>query len=353
VAFGEAGKGNTRDGVAHSKAILFIAANWGSDPEHPESELETEGKCLPRSRNQPRSPRGSAVQNRTPGRLENHRPLMLEKTVPRLWKKTPLMLLFLGLVPSVATSQALTPLWPNAEEIEEFLKNADIVDRTPLGSGITKPEKVTLERNGETGYAVFKKVDKDHDNWRCEVAAYELDKLLGLGMVPPTVERRVGGRKGCLQYWVTGTTMESYPETPVDLETWRQQVSVMWLFDDLIANIDRHLNNAMVSPANRLVLIDNSKTFRGYRTLLNDLDANGTGTHARFWCVPYDPARVRYPTRYPRQFVERLRAVSEDEIKDAIGRYIWGYDQKLVLKRWELILARLEEMEGSVTPPSP
>ena len=145
--------------------------------------------------------------------------------------------------------------------------------------------------------------------------------------------------------------MERFEDSPGDMEMWRQQVSVMWLFDDLIANIDRHLNNAMVSPDHRLILIDNSKTFRSYRDLLNDLDANGTGTHARFWGVPYDQDRERYPTRYPRQFVERLRAVSEDEIKDAIKRYIWGYDQKLVLKRRELILARLEAME--VVPPSP
>src|SRR3972149_5996834 len=69
----------------------------------------------------------------------------------------------------------------------------------------------------------------------------------------------------------------------------------------------------MVSPANRLVLIDNSKTFRGYRMLLNDLDANGTGTHARFWYVPYDPARVRYPTRYPpRRRASQPQSVSLD-----------------------------------------
>lgn len=255
------------------------------------------------------------------------------------------LLLVLGLVPAVVAAQPLPPLWPDAEEIEEFLKNAKVVDRKPLGTGITKPQKVTLELNGKTGFAVFKKIDKDHDNWRFEVAAYELDKLFGLGMVPPTVERRIGGRKGDLQHWVTGTTMQSFEETPRDLEVWRQQVSVMWLFDDLIANIDRHLNNAMVSPEHRLILIDNSKTFRSYRDLLNDLDANGTGTHARFWSVPYDQNRERYPTSYPREFVERFRTVSEKEIKNAIKRYIWGYDQKLVLKRRALILARLEEME--------
>ena len=138
--------------------------------------------------------------------------------------------------------------------------------------------------------------------------------------------------------------MNDFEGSPEDIELWRQQVSVMWLFDDLIANIDRHLNNAMVSPDHRLILIDNSKTFRSYRDLLNDLDANGTGTHARFWGVPYDADRARYATHYPKEFVERLRAVSEDDIKKAIKSYIWGYEQKLVLKRRELILSRLQEM---------
>ncbi len=265
--------------------------------------------------------------------------------MPRPWTKALLLLLVLGFVPAVVAAQSFPPLWPDAEEIEAFLKDAKVVDRKPLGTGITKPDKVTLELNGKTGYAIFKKINKKHDNWRYEIAAYELDKLFNLGMVPPTVERRIGGRKGDLQHWVTGTTMKSFEETPRDLEAWRQQVSVMWLFDDLIANIDRHLNNAMVSPEHRLILIDNSRTFRSHRDLLNDLDANGTGTHARFWSVPYDAARVRYPTSYPHEFVERFLTVSEKEIKQAIKRYIWGYDQKLVLKRRALILARLEEMD--------
>jgi hypothetical protein len=197
---------------------------------------------------------------------------------------------------------------------------------------------------------VFKNVNKDHDTYRAEVAAYELDKVLGMGMVPPTVQRRIGGRKGCLQLWVTGTEMEKFEGMPDDLETWRRQVSVMWLFDDLISNIDRHLNNAIVSPEHRLILIDNSKSFRGFRKLLNDLNATGTGTHAKFWCVPYDQERLRWPTRYPPEIVERLRSVSEKQIKNAIKRYIWGYNQKLVLKRRELILARLDEMEAANNP---
>lgn len=35
-----------------------------------------------------------------------------------------------------------------------------------------------------------------------ESAAYELSRLLGLGRVPPVVERSIDGQKGTLQIWM-------------------------------------------------------------------------------------------------------------------------------------------------------
>lgn len=240
------------------------------------------------------------------------------------------------------------PPWPDREEIETFLKKAKITGREKIGTGVTKPERVTLERDGVVRQACFKKIDtKHHDSWRAEVAAYELDKLLGLGMVPPTVERTIGGRKGSLQLWVTGTTMEAYEGDLPDIESWRDQVSLMWLFDDLIANCDRHLNNGIVSPNQRLILIDNSRTFRDDEHLRNDLNGRGTGTHARYWGAVYDHDREGYPTRYPPQLVERLRSLSDKEIKKAIKRYVWGWRASLVVKRRQLILERVESIRGS------
>jgi hypothetical protein len=234
--------------------------------------------------------------------------------------------------------------WPDADEIERFLREAKVTERKKLGEGITNPEKVTLELDGVVRNAIFKKVDKDHDSWRNEVAAYELDKVIGLGMVPPTVPRSIKGRKGCLQLWVTGVTMSKWEGTFPDEDTWHEQVSVMWLWDDLIANIDRHLNNAMISPDFRLMLIDNSKTFRYQKTLLNDLNAAGTGTHARFWGVAYEAGRERFPTHYPRELIERLRRVSPDAIVDAIKPYVWGQNRKQVVERRDLILKRVDSM---------
>jgi hypothetical protein len=239
-------------------------------------------------------------------------------------------------------------LWPDRQEIEHFLKKAKVTARKKIGAGVTNPEKVTLELDGAVRHAVFKRIDDNLDNWRNEVAAYELDKLLGIGMVPPTVDRTVGGRQGGLQLWVTGSPMDKYEGSFPDLGAWRDQVSVMWLFDDLIANVDRHLNNGMVSPEHRLMLIDHSRSFRDMVELRNDLNAKFDGTNARFWGVGPDLTHGPFLTRYPRSLVERLRSVTDKEIKGAIDPYVWGWRQHQLLERRKRILERLDAMGPAV-----
>jgi len=275
---------------------------------------------------------------------------VLSKCVPGLSSLRLLLVVLIGLIgaslvgSTASAADELKPLWPAAAEIEQFLQKAKVVERHKLGSGITNPDKVTLELNGVTRQAIYKKVDQSYDSWHFEVAAYHIDKLLGLGRVPPTVERSIGGRTGCLQLWVEGTTLAKFEGTPTDLDDWHLQVSVMWLFDDLIANIDRHMNNAIVTPDFALAFIDNSKTFRSHKELLNDLNRGATGTQARYWLVPYDKDRREYPTRYPPALIERLRALTKQEIKKALSPHVYGSAVDRVLERRQLILTRLDEM---------
>jgi hypothetical protein len=247
-----------------------------------------------------------------------------------------------------ARAAAQEPLWPDRPEIERFLKKAKVTARKKIGTGVTHPEKVTLELDGVVRHACFKRIDETTDNWRNEVAAYELDKLLGLGMVPPTVQRSLGSHGGCLQLWVTGSTMDEYDRGFPDLAGWREQVSVMWLFDDLIANVDRHLNNGMVSPGHRLMLIDNSRSFRDMVELRNDLNAKFDGTNARFFGVRSDADRGPFPVHYPRPLIERLRSVTDKEIKQAIDDYVWGWRQHQLLERRKRILERVDAMGPAV-----
>ena len=73
------------------------------------------------------------------------------------------------------------------EKWEEFLKTSEIVGyEQPLDprEAVTEPWKLTLKKDGVTMYAWWKNVEgrpKGYpDSWKWEIAAYHLDKYLGI-----------------------------------------------------------------------------------------------------------------------------------------------------------------------------
>ena len=108
--------------------------------------------------------------------------------------------------------------------IEELLKTGKITGMKSLPEGVTLPKKATLEINGEKLFGVWKTIDEGpvptkqldsgvelqfQDSWRTEIAAYELDKLIGFGMVPATVPRTFDGKQGSMQFFVDSVMTET------------------------------------------------------------------------------------------------------------------------------------------------
>ncbi len=169
---------------------------------------------------------------------------------------------------------------------EHFLREARVVAREPVGEGITRPSRLTLVLGDETRHAIFKTIDErgggptvdmsSHrivtdfsDSWRHEVAAYRLDRALGFGLVPVTVERRIDGVRGSLQEWVEGCGTfrqlvdSGHLEITGDVELLLRRLTWMYVLDELAANADRNYDNILVDPAtDRFVLIDHSRAFR-------------------------------------------------------------------------------------------
>src|SRR3954466_8619076 len=84
----------------------------------------------------------------------------------------------------------------NHAQIEEYLKTAKVVTMEELKVGVTKPRRAKLAPGGPVDAFAWKVVPPGRpagfwESYKSEIAAYELDKLLGLNMVPPTVERHV------------------------------------------------------------------------------------------------------------------------------------------------------------------
>jgi hypothetical protein len=118
------------------------------------------------------------------------------------------------------------------------------------------------------------------ESHRSEIAAYELDKLLKLDMVPPSVERELEGHTGSGTFWVEevvdlGTGTAGAP----DRARLNKQLARMTTFDRLIGNGARNLANTLRDPAWNVILIDHSRAFGSDTEVLADL----TQTDMELW----------------------------------------------------------------------
>jgi hypothetical protein len=258
-----------------------------------------------------------------------------------------------GLVrPAPARGQAQAPVPPPpplveglplaGEEAEAFLRTAHVVARTPIGTGITRPDRVTLTDGTRTHRAVWKTIHERRmglqrieggglefdfrDSWKSEVAAYELDKLLGLGLVPPTVERRIAGRTGSAQMWVEGALTEDDRkrkglEAP-DADAWNAQMHKVRLLHQLTYNTDyRNIRNVLVDAKFRVYAVDSSRAFRIQEDLLTPEDL----------------------VRFSRTVLDRLAALDRPTLEARLGAWLDGRQIDGLLARRDRILALVKE----------
>lgn len=236
------------------------------------------------------------------------------------------------------------------EDLEDFLITAKIVGFKDLGKGITRPLKMNLRKGNTDRSAVWKNcrgVSNGYfEGWQYEIAAYRQDKLLGLNMIPPTVERRFRGQRGSLQLWVEHKydLLEIVDNRiPLPKEGWEavnleRMQYLARAFDSLIANEDRSLQNTLLTEDWRTILIDHSRSFRSdshfTKNLIYGLRPLRTGSGP----LPFK--------RLPRPFVDKLRSLSFDSIKAAVGSYLTAREIRSVLARRDLIMKEIEEMIG-------
>jgi hypothetical protein len=221
-------------------------------------------------------------------------------------------------------------------ELEDFLRRAAVSDLRAIPVGVTKPRKVTLTLDGVKRDAAWRVINESRtgvtkvgrereldfeDTWRTDCAAYELDKLLGLGMVPATVERVISGERGSLTIWVDNAVTEQERRDrnmlPPDPEAWSRQVFKMRMFDNLIHNIDRNLGNSLITADWQLRLIDHSRSFRKATTLR-------------------EPDQL---ARFSRSLLEAMARLEKGELRARLGRYISVFQIDALLERRDRLLA--------------
>jgi hypothetical protein len=228
---------------------------------------------------------------------------------------------------------------------EEFLKSAEIISKRQFGGGevVTAPWKLALEKDGIKHDAVWKNPEGLQkgflEGWKWEIAAYRLDRYLELNMVPPTVEREFQGKGGCCQLWVTAE-MDLRRKTREKIKTptgkayyWNNAVYLQRAFDNLIANEDRHQGSILVTKDWRMILVDHTRSFRTSKKFSTELIY--TEKH---------PAGPKIMRKLPRSFVEKLKALNLELMKDIVGKYLTDKEIEAVLIRRDLILKEIDKL---------
>ncbi len=234
------------------------------------------------------------------------------------------------------------------EAWESFLATADIVRSESEGEGVTHPIRIYLKKGEVETRAVWKSVDETlvdgaRDSWRFEIAAYRLDKLLGLGMIPPVVERVFEGKPGSLslfaanRYSLLKIMDENIPIPPEAADRTNKMKYLTRAFDCLIANDDRTQQNILYTEDWRTILIDHSRAFRSDKEHAERLIYGRNG----FKTIAGKPMLFR---QLPRTFVQAVRNLDARRIKEAVGPYLTEAEIRATIARQKLLLVEIEDM---------
>ena len=241
--------------------------------------------------------------------------------------------------PQTAAATA-TPVLTDAE-IEAFLRDADVVRTKGISKGVTGSIRATLSDGKITHDAHIQIIDESkrefqtargtefnfRDSWMFNVAGYKLDRLIGLNMVPVSVSRRYRSKPAAFTWWIDDVMMDEGERlkkkiSPPDLNLWNQQTQMVYLFDQLIYNVDRNMGNLVITNSWRLWAIDHTRAFRTHDTLKT-------------------PGSV---TRCDRQVFERLKQLDEATLKREMGSVLDQWQIRSLLARRDAIVAKLEKI---------
>lgn len=220
---------------------------------------------------------------------------------------------------SVEQPNALAP-YRNVAEIERMLAEAAVSADVEAGPGdrhYTSLEVAEGESRLDARFTSARGYEK-------EIAAWRLDRELGLGMVPPAVRRTVSGRKGALMLWAGKLRSEAdRVEAEFERPNWcatGNDYQLMYVFDALLHNPRTTESIRYTWAQKSLVLADHRQAF-------------GTESNIPEYLRNADVV-------VPQKLGSRLAALDQERLEALLGDLLSGRQIGAVLRRRDRILER-------------
>ncbi|MFQ5926163.1 MAG: metallophosphoesterase [Terriglobia bacterium] len=227
------------------------------------------------------------------------------------------------------------------EEVLEFLRTARAVRMREL-RGITRPHQVLLEKDGLRMHAIFHDIDVEkarfqgrltgmqlgfRDTYKFQIAGYEMARLLGLDNVAPAIKRKLRGKSGSLAAWVENIMfdrrqMRERNIDPPDVQRWNNQMYIMHIFDALIENTDRTLENVLIDSNWKVWMIDHTRAFRRSSKVKN----------------------LKVISHCERNLWEKLRALDQATVKQRLKKLLRSSEIKALFKRRDKLVEYIQKL---------
>lgn len=227
------------------------------------------------------------------------------------------------------------------EKIEKFLKKAKVVSvRTDRGRR-TESWEVDLDNGKIQGKGFFKLTNRDWsnasggDSYRYVLAGYELDKLLDLNLVPPTVERKIDKQKGSLMLFLMPDIISEEERmqknlVPPDPDSFNKTMSDLVVFEHLLFFPSlcnkRDLDNILIQTDKnwKVWLVDLSEAFAPATKLIPGCEITGCSD----------------------TLLNKLENIRNDKIRTRLSSYLSDKEITTLLVRKDLIIKKVKELRS-------
>jgi hypothetical protein len=237
-------------------------------------------------------------------------------------------------------TQPAAPSWVETRvEREAFLSKANIVGDAGPRSDAARSWRVSLDdgtQKHDAGVETADGTDPTSRDYRFNVAAYELNKALGLNLVPPSVERVVSGRPASLTWWVDNFAMNELDRRrkgigPSDPERWDRQLRAVRVFDELISNTYRDIS----PPLYLNTVWDNLLITKDWTIWITD--------HTGAFRIRGRLENPESLTRCDRALLGRLRELNRALLQRTLAKYLSSQQLDALEVRRELLVKHFDE----------